>query len=390
MPRLLFLYLIKRIALAAFVIEFALCVPVVLSYLLGSLSAAAVRGGLIWPALVGVTPTVAYVALPMAVGVATALEFSRMATEGMIAVLFALRLSVWAICRPALVLALALVGAGYFLANFVAPRSAGSMQDVLNVVRNSLNHRMLDPARFYTFENGVKTLYLERWETPDIAVNFFVRQISVEKNQEQTITAARAEFRRNDSGVIVALTKGSIQTRPLNGSDVRITNFDEYAMALPMQGNSGLPQRSWRGVFELPAGEFLAQFNTARSDPRLLAEWATEAAMRLGVPLLALGHSMLAMALMLAYGNVTGRRGSGGALLIFAIPAAHIVFLVALQSLLRADARFVFLLAGLVTMEILYSAFLIARLNYGPRPRALSVNAAPRPRSGDGLASPYA
>jgi hypothetical protein len=66
------------------------------------------------------------------------------------------------------------------------------------------------------------------------------------------------------------------------------------------------------------------------------------------------------------------------------------VFLVALQSLLRADARFVFLLAGLVTMEILYSAFLIARLNYGPRPRALSVNAAPRPRSGDGLASPYA
>ncbi len=366
MPRLLFLYLIKRIALAAAVIEFALCVPVVLSYLLGSLSAAAVRGGLVWPALVGVAPTVAYVALPMAVGVATALEFSRMATEGMIAVLYALRLSVWAVCRPALALSVFLVGAGYFLSNFVAPESAGSMQDVLNVVRNSLNHRMLDPARFYTFENGVKTLYLERWETPDIAVNLFLRQISVEKNQEQTITAARAEFRRNEAGVIVALTKGSIQTRALDSTEVRITNFDQYAMALPMQGSGGLPKRSWRGVFELSAAEFLAQYQVARADHRLLAEWTTEAAMRLGVPLLSLGHALLAIALTLTYGNITGRRGAGGSLLIVAIPAAHIVFLVALQSLLRADARFALLLALLLLAEILYSIRLIGRLNHGP------------------------
>ena len=352
MPRLLFFYLIKRIALAVAVIEFALCVPVVLSYLLGSLSAAAVRGGLVWPALVGVAPTVAYVALPMAVGVATALEFSRMATEGMIAVLYALRLSVWAVCRPALILALLLVVAGLLLSNLIAPQSAGSMQDVLNVVRNSLNHRMLDPARFYTFENGVKTLYLERWETPDIAVNLFLRQISVEKNEEQTVTAARAEFRRNKSGVIVALTKGSIQTRSLNSSEVRITNFDEYAMALPMQGSGGLPQRSWRGVFELSAAEFMTQHKIARADPRLLAEWTTEAAMRLGVPLLALGHSLLAIALVLTYGNITGRRGAGGSALIVAIPAAHILFLVALQSLLRADARFVSLLASFALLEV--------------------------------------
>ena len=136
MPRLLFLYLIKRVALAAFVVESALCVPVVLSYLLGQLPAAAVRGGLVWPAIVGVTPTVAYVALPMAVGVATAMTFASMASESLISVLYALRLSVWAICRPTLVLALLSVGAGLALANFIAPQYQGSMQDVLNVVRN--------------------------------------------------------------------------------------------------------------------------------------------------------------------------------------------------------------------------------------------------------------
>ena len=391
MPRLLFVYLIKRVAIAAFVVESALCVPVVLSYLLGQLPAAAVRGGLVWPAIVGVTPTVAYVALPMAVGVATAMTFASMASESLISVLYALRLSVWAICRPTLVLALLSVGAGLALANFIAPQYQGSMQDVLNVVRNSLNHRMLEPAHFYTFENGAKTLYLERWETPDIAVNLFVRQISVEKMQEQTITAARAEFRRNESGVVVALTKGSIQTRPIDTSDVRIAAFDEYAIALPMQGNGGLPPRSWHGVYELPAKEFMAQFAVARADSRVLAEWTTEAAMRIGVPLLTLGHSLLAMALVLNFGNITGRRGAGGALTIIAIPAAHILFLVALQSLLRADARFVVLLAAMALLEILGSAWLIARLNYGPRARLIAAGAAsPYSAPNDGLAAPYA
>ncbi len=391
MPRILFFYLVKRVAVGAFIIESALCVPVVLSYLLSTLPMAAVRGGLLWPAILGVGPTVAYVALPMAVGVSTALEFSRMASEGMIAVFYALRLSVWAICRPALALAMALVGVGYILSNLLAPHYAGNMQDVLNVVRNTLNHRMLEPAHFYDFENGVKTLYLERWETPDIAVNLFIRQISFEKDEEQTIIAAHAEFRRNETGVIVALKDGSLQTRPLSKSDVRITNFDEYAIALPLQGTGGLPQRSWRGVYELSAPEFFAQYGVARADPRLLGEWTTETAMRLGLPVLALGHTLLAIALVLTFGNVTGRRGAGGSLIIVAIPATHISFLVLLQSMLRAEPRLSALLAALVLMEILISAYLIARLNYGPRTKRLISDASLRDSARDeSLAAPYA
>ncbi|BDV37381.1 LptF/LptG family permease [Methylocystis bryophila] len=364
MPRLLFFYLIRRIGLGILVIQFALSVPVVLAYLLSSLPAAAVRGGLVWPAVQGVAPTVAYVALPLATGVATALEFSRMASEGMIAVLYALRLSVWAVCRPATALALALVAVGYLFSNFMAPLYVGTMQDVLNVVRNSLNHRMLEPAHFYTFDNGSKTLYLERWETPDIAANLFVRQLSTEKMEEQIITAAHAEFRRNETGVIVALRKGSVQTRPLaGGGDVRLSAFDEYALVLPMQGSGSLPPRTWRGIYELRPGEFMQQLAAARTDPRLLAEWTAEAAMRLGVPILAFGHTLLAMALALTFGNVTGRRGAGGQLAIIAIPVVHIGFLVLLQTLLRADARFFVLLAALALMEILISAFMLSKLN---------------------------
>ncbi len=369
MPRLLFLYLFKRVGFNVLVVQFALSVPVVLSYLLYQLPPAAVRGGLVIPALIGVTPTVAFVTLPMAVGVATALEFSRMASEGMIAVLYALRLSAWSICRPALSLAAGIVVIGYLLANFIAPHYSSAMQDVLNVVRNSLNHRMLDAAHFYTFSNGVKTLYIERWVTPDIAANLFVRQISVEKMQEETITAARAEFRRNDSGVIVALSNGSIQTRSLTSNDVRIASFDEYAMALPMQGSGALPDRGWKGVYELSASAFIANRELAKTDPRQYGEWTAEAAKRFGVPALALAHTLLAMALVLAFGNITGRRGAAGGLIIIAIPAVHVGFLVALESLLRVSAYFSLLLVAAVMAEIGVSLWLIARLNHSPRPR---------------------
>lgn len=388
MPRLLFLYLFKRVGFGVLVVQFALSVPVVLSYLLYQLPPAAVRGGLVIPALIGVTPTVAYVTLPMAVGVATALEFSRMASEGMIAVLYALRLSAWSICRPALTLAAGIVVLGYVLANFIAPNYSSNMQDVLNVVRNSLNHRMLDAAHFYTFDNGVKTLYIERWVTPDLAANLFVRQISVEKMQEEIITAARAEFRRNESGVIVALSNGSIQTRSLTSGDVRIANFDEYAMALPMQGSGSLPDRGWRGVYELSAGAFLASYEAAKADKRQMGEWAAEAAKRFGVPALALAHTLFAMALTLSFGNITGRRGAAGGLTVIAVPTAHIAFLVALESLLRISGLFAFLLAGLAMAEVGVSVWLIARLNRSAPPARLAAAYA-TPRD-DNYAAPAA
>lgn len=377
MPRLLFLYLAKRILFSTLVVQLALSVPVVLSYLLYTLPAAAVRGGLLMPALIGTAPTVTYITLPMAMGVATALEFARMSSEGMIAVLYALRLSVWSICRPAIMLALVLVGVGYGLANLVAPHYATGLQDVINVVRNSLNHRMLEAAHFYTFENGVKTLYLEKWETQDIAANLFIRQISVDKRQEETITATRAEFRRTPSGVIVALSNGSIQTRKFDSDEVRIANFDEYAMALPMQGSSSLPQRNWRGVYELTPLEFVANIELIWRDQRQRGEWMAESAKRFGLPLLTLAHTLLAMALVLTFGNATGRRGAMGSFVIVAIPATHIFFLVALESLLRADPRYALLLALLMALEIAVSIWLISRRHMASRPRTALVDFAP-------------
>lgn len=361
MPRLLLLYLGKRILLTTLLVQVALTFPVVLSALFHNLPPAALRAGLFWPALVGTLPTVTVIALPMAVGVAVALEFSRMVSEGMVAVLYSIKLSVWAIARPALLVAFGTMVLGYITSCLVAPAYVGSMHDVINVARNALNHRMLEPARFYTFEDGRRTIYFERWETPDIARNVFIRQFSDEKKTEETITAEQAEFRQNESNVVMVLTRGQIQSRPVSGDRVRVTNFDEYAISLPMQGSKGMPHRSWQGMFEFPTGQFLTSFFLVQYDRRIFAEWLSEAVKRFVIPALAMAHALLGIGLVLNVGGATGRRSFAAGAVIGAIPAIHVAILIAAESLIRVQPALTLVVVALVAAECAFGAWLIQR-----------------------------
>ena len=363
MPRLLFFYLAKRMALSALLIELCLCVPVVMTSIFHYLPPTAVRSGLLVPALLGTMPTVLYIALPIAVGVAIMLEYVRMSSEGMIAVLYSLRLSVWAICAPAVAVAVLAVGTGYWLSSWIAPGYVGEMHDVIYIIRNSLNHRMLEPAHFYTFDDGRRTLYFQRWRTPDIASNVFINQFNPEKQEEQIITADQAEFRRNASGVVMIMSNGSIQTRPKGSLNMRAANFEEYVMPIAMQGSGGMPKRFWRGVFELPGAEFFADRANEAADPHKLAEWTSEAAKRLGIPILALTHVLFGIALVLTVSSATGRGSTATTLTILAVPAVHIALLISMETLVRKDSSLVWIPAAAIVVELAAALLLLQRQN---------------------------
>ncbi len=381
MPKLLFTYLAKRMAISALLIEVCLCVPVVMTSIFHYLPPTAVRGGLLWPALLGTMPTVLYIALPIAVAVAVMLEFIRMSGEGMIGVLYSLRLSVWAICAPAAAVGAAAVVLGYSISCFIAPAYVGDMHDVIYVIRNSLNHRMLEPAHFYTFDDGKRTLYFQRWQTPDIASNIFINQFDPEKKEEQIIAAARAEFRRNETGVVMIMGNGSIQTRSQDSSNIRAANFDEYVMPLAMQGSGGLPKRSWRGVFELPGAAFFADRKDEAPDPHKLAEWTSEAAKRTGIPFLALTHVLFGVALVLTVSNATGRQSSATTLTVLAVPVMHIAMLIAMETLVRKNPDLVWFVAAAIVVEFAAALWLLQRQNrvWTSAPRAVAVGALGQP-----------
>ena len=376
MPKLLFMYLAKRMAISALLIEVCLCVPVVMTSIFHYLPPTALRGGLLWPALLGTMPTVLYIALPIAVGVAIMLEFIRMSAEGMIGVLYSLRLSVWAICMPAVAVAMVAVVIGYAISSFVAPAYVGEMHDVIYVIRNSLNHRMLEPAHFYTFDDGKRTLYFQRWQTPDIAENMFINQFDPDKKEEQIIAAEHAEFRRNEKGVVLVMGNGSMQTRSEDSANIRAANFDEYVMPINMQGSGGLPQRSWRGVFEIPGMAFFADRAQEMSDPHKFAEWTSEAAKRTGIPLLALTHVLFGIALVLTVSSATGRGSSATTLTVLAVPALHIALLIAMETLVRRDPAFVWFIAAAIVVEFLAALWLLQRQNreWTVAPKAATVS----------------
>jgi len=362
MPRLLFFYFSRRIALASLLLAAGLCIPVVLTSLFHHLPAAAIRGGLLMPALLGTFPTVVYIALPAAVGVAVALEFARMSADGMIAVLYSLRLSAWAIALPAAFVAIVAVAIGYWISSVFAPAYVGQMHDVIYVIRNSLNHRMLEPARFYTFDNGSRTIYFRRWLSADVVSGMFIHQYSSEKKEEQVILAARAEFRRNAHGVILIMSKGSIETIPEDGATARTANFDEYAMPIGMQGSGDLPKRSWRGPFELTMNEFFRERPSPIMFPGPFAEWASEGTKRFAVPMLALGHALLVIGLVLSLGSATGRAPAAALMAAMAAaPVIHIVILVGAEALVRKDPRLVWLVGAAIVAELAAAIFLISR-----------------------------
>ena len=104
------------------------------------------------------------------------------------------------------------------------------MHDVIYVIRNSLNHRMLEPAQFYTFDHGTRTLYFKRWKSEDVVEGMFIHQINKKKKEEEIITAKQTEFRRNDHGVLLVMSHGSLQSRPDGSSEIRTADFDQYVI----------------------------------------------------------------------------------------------------------------------------------------------------------------
>ncbi|MGO9134055.1 MAG: LptF/LptG family permease [Methylovirgula sp.] len=372
MPRLLYFYLAKRLLLSTLLIETSLCVPVVLTSLFHYLPATALRSGLLVPALLGTFPTVTYIALPMAVGIAVAVEFSRMASEGMIAVLYSLRLSVWSISLPAVVVALIAVASGYWVSSFLAPTYVGQMHDVIYVIRNSLNHRMLEPAQFYTFDDGARTLYFQRWKSEDVVDGMFIHQFSKKKNEEQIIYAREAEFRRNEHGVLLILSHGTSQSEVAGTTDMRTADFDEDFLQIDMQGTGGLPKRSWVGVFELPAVKFFEsrpEGGTA-DQQHALSEWTSEATKRIAIPALALTHTLFAIALVLTFSSATGR-GAAALVALIAIPLVHIAILIGSESLVRQDPRLVAVIGAAIVAEFSAALILLYRkaANFAAVPR---------------------
>jgi lipopolysaccharide export system permease protein len=134
-------------------------------------------------------------------------------------------------------------------------------------------------------------------------------------------------------------------------------------MPINMQGTGGLPQRSWRGVFEMPFMEFFQKRPSPVIFPRLYGEWMSEAAKRCGIPFLALTHTLLAIGLVLNLASASGRAGAATSVTLLAIPLIHVAILVSAETLVRQDPRLIIVVGLAIIAELAAAIFLIERQN---------------------------
>jgi lipopolysaccharide export system permease protein len=206
-------------------------------------------------------------------------------------------------------------------------------------------------------------MYFQRWRSADVVSGMFIHQFDAAKNEEQIITAAETEFRRNEQGVVMIMSNGSIQTRSEGSSAIRTTNFDEYVIPIDMQGAGGMPKRGWRGAFEMPFWEFFHSVPPERDGPWRFAEWMSEATKRCGIPLLALAHAMLAIGLVLNVSAATGRSSAAASAIVLVIPAVHVAILISAETLVRQDPRFAWLVGVAILAEFVVAIWLLHRRN---------------------------
>ena len=196
-----------------------------------------------------------------------------------------------------------------------------------------------------------------------MALNVFIHQFDEEKQEERVITAASTEFRRNEHGVVLVMSRGSIQTRPKDSLNMRGANFDEYVMPIDMQGTAACPSAAGAGCSKCLGWTSSGSGAADVADPQRLAEWTSEAAKRTGIPILALVHTLFGIALVLTVSSATGRGSSATTLTVLAVPAVHIAILIAAETLTRKDPRLIWAVAAAIAVELMAALVMLQRQN---------------------------
>jgi lipopolysaccharide export system permease protein len=300
------LYLTRRLLFASFVAMLAVFVPVLMIQLISQLPQSALSSELVWPALIGLAPTIFYITLPVVVGIANTWAYSEFSAEGTLTILYTAGLSVLNVRIPAFIVAILASVLGYVVSCELSPRGATKLENVVYLIENDLSPSLIEPQRFYTLNNGRRVIQYQERMNKNWIKGVFMRDVA-SNGDEEIIFADDAIFERRADESWIILRKGHIQYRKTGSTDDGDTvAFTQITRPTGLAGEN-FPKRKWTGFFELGFHDFLAQYARAQRDPRQASQWWSEALERFGIPILALAHTMLGLALVNLWGGTTGR-----------------------------------------------------------------------------------
>ncbi|MCG8491912.1 MAG: LPS export ABC transporter permease LptF [Sneathiellales bacterium] len=158
----------------------------------------------------------------------TLFAFNKLYSESELVVMWAAGLSKWALTKPALYLALALMAVLYFISFVLTPHGIRTLDELRLEWRESLASVVLREGVFNSLSSGV-TVYIREKSSSGELLGILVHD---ERDLEKPVTymAEQGAFVKTEDGPRFVMKKGNLQEVQKDQAKLSILYFDDYTL----------------------------------------------------------------------------------------------------------------------------------------------------------------
>ena len=242
-------------------------------------------------------PNFLVIVLPIALFLVIIFIYSKLITDRELVVMRAAGLSQFALAKPALILALVVVGFSYLLNLFLVPQSYTKFRTMQWDIRYNYAHILLREGAFNQVAKGI-TVYV-RQRTKDGQLLGILVHDHRKKDSPFTIMATKGAMMDTDEGARVIMFDGNRQSVDRKTNKMSILYFDYYAFDLTSTGASTMTR--YREPRERSIDEL---FNIRALSPEMnnkeYGKFIVEGHKRIVSPLTSLGFALIGLCCLIA------------------------------------------------------------------------------------------
>ncbi len=277
-----------------------------------------VTGGMFLYLTMLLLPNFLSIILPVALFTVVMFTYSKLVTDRELVVMRASGMSQFALAKPALMMALLVVFAGYALNIFLVPQSYRLFRELQWDIRYSYSHILLQEGAFNTVSKDVTVYVRER--SKDGQLHGILVHDGRDGEKPSTVMASRGALVESEGSSRVIMFEGNRQERNKKTNKFSILYFDRYTIELDRSKDQTAVR--YREPRERTLAELLAIKKDSLMDPRDYGKFVVEAHKRLIWPMFAACFTLIGLACLISGG--ISRRGQSGRIALAA--AIVIVF----------------------------------------------------------------
>ena len=288
-------YLGRQVLIAMCVVVVALTCVIWLSQASRFIELIVNRGLPLWSFLqltVLLLPAWLTLVLPIACFAAVLFVYNRLTSDRELMVMAAAGVGPAKLARPALLVGLLTVGAGYLMTVYLQPLGYRTFKEMQFSIRQLRQH---PAARRRFHDHRPRCDFFVRQRRGAARLRGFWHD-GRDPTQTVTVIAQRGTLVMTESGLRVVMENGNRQTRDRDSGRLNLLYFDRYAVDLSSSPNQR--KRTSRDRNEMFVGELFEALPGAAADDRRVLENRAEGHRRLASPLLVLTLVTIALAAM--------------------------------------------------------------------------------------------